>query len=56
MKFIFCLGLFSMKYGRPETYACGKNDVICYLGNDMICRFFDKKRPKTFYDAKLTIN
>ena len=23
------------------------------LGNDRICRFFDKKRPKRFYDAKL---
>ena len=26
---------------------CGKNDVICYFGNDMLCRFLTKKkRPK----------
>ena len=57
-----------MKYGRPEALAshshsgCVLKEVSNFvekmmsyviLGNDRICRFFDKKRPKIFYDAKL---
>ena len=68
MKFIFCLGLvWSMDGQKPMHHfptlvmywgsisSCGKYDVIWYFRErqDLAGVFFGKKRPKTFYDAKL---
>ena len=35
------------------TIFCGKNDVICDSRERQIMSFFDKKKTKKFYDAKL---
>jgi hypothetical protein len=35
------------------TIFCGKNDVVCYSGERQDKPFFDKKKTKAFYDAKL---
>jgi hypothetical protein len=33
-------------------FFCGKNNVICYFGEQQVMPLFDKKKTKNFYDAK----
>ena len=37
----------------PGTIFCGKKDAICYFREQQVMLFFDKKKTKKFYDAKL---
>ena len=38
---------------HPGTIFCGKNDVISYSRERQVMLFFDKKKSKKCYDAKL---
>ena len=39
--------------GLLRHHFCAKNDVMFYSGKRQVMPFFDKKKTKKFYDAKL---